>query len=109
MDVETLQALDWIDYRCGCAHHPGGCGNRAGYVVSVHAIHRCNDGGLNPFGNRVEIRCGECVSRLHATVRESLSRLLPWGSPPCQSCGAPIARVSDIVRSVEKLGGRSCR
>ena len=74
MTAEALQALDWTDYRCACAHHRDGCTNRAGYVVSIHAVHRCNDAGLDPFGNRIE-----------------------------------ITRVSDIVRSVEKLGGRSCR
>ena len=108
-DVATLQALDWTDYRCACAHHRDGCTNRAGYVVSIHAVHHCNDAGLDPFGNRIEIRCAECVQRLHVHVRDSLARLDPWGSPPCQSCGAPITRVSDVVRSVEKLGGRSCR
>lgn len=101
---ETLSALDWTDYRCACTHHPGGCSNRAGYVVSVHAIHRCSTAGLDPFGNQVEIRCAECVQRLHATVRDSLNRLLPWGSPPCQSCGAPITRVSDVVRFRRETG-----
>lgn len=103
--AETLSALNWDTYSCQCVHGHI-CGNRAEFVVHIHALDRCNTPGLDPFGNRVEIRCGVCVARLRTEVGEKLALLAPWGRPACSGCGAPVSAVGDVVRSVEKLGGQ---
>lgn len=100
--AETLSALNWDTYRCQCVHGHT-CTETAGWVVHIHAIDACNQPGLDPCGNRVEIRCGSCVARLRTEVGEKLARLSPWGRPACQGCGAPIAAVSDVIRGVAQL------
>ncbi|RFZ15041.1 hypothetical protein VIMS_02471 [Mycobacterium marinum] len=100
--VETLAALDWGTYQCQCEHHHK-CAERAVVVVYIHAIDNCNLPGLDPFGNRVEIRCGPCLQKLRAHVAESLERLKPFGRPACEGCGAPLATVGDVIRGVVTL------
>lgn len=99
--AETLSALNWDTCACQCTAHS--CAQPARYVVHVHALHRCNTPGLDPFGNRVQIRCEPCVRRLQAEVAQKLARLKPWGMPPCETCGAPIAALSDIIRELVEL------
>lgn len=95
--VDLFQALDWTTSGCNCPCHPHGCGNRATHVVEIHALHRCNEPGLT-FGNRVELRCVECLLRLQAEVHFRLKELSRWGVGECGSCGAPVTRMTDVVR-----------
>ncbi|WP_094359947.1 hypothetical protein [Mycobacterium marinum] len=101
--VETLAALDWGTYQCQCEHGHK-CTNRATVVVYRHAINACNQPGLDQFGNYVEIRCGECLNKKRAEIAEKLARFKPWGFPPCEGCGAPLATVGDVIRGVVTLG-----
>lgn len=102
-EIETLTALDWNDYACQCPVC-GPCDNRATHIVEIHAIGRCNNPGLNDYGNRIEIRCYECVVRLFAYLTEQLQRLNSrYHYCECESCGAPIENPRDIVREVVPL------
>jgi hypothetical protein len=97
-----FEALDWHQYACQCSQHSRTpCPNRATHVVEIHALHACNEPGLNPFGNRVEIRCFECVMRLTAEVGTQLATR--FGVGECASCGAPVAVVGDVVRNFREL------
>ena len=94
----SIQHLDFTEYGCACPCHP--CPNRATHVVHIHALHRCNDAGLL-YGDRVELRCFECVLKLCAEVRGRLKNR--WGVGMCETCGAPVADVIDVVREIEEL------
>lgn len=100
--LETLTALDWGTYRCQCEHGHT-CDAPATHIVHIHYIDRCNNPDADPYGNRIEIRCGTCLARLRTEIAESLARLTPWGRPACQGCGAPIAAVEDVIREVIPL------
>jgi hypothetical protein len=102
---ETLSALDWVEYRCRCPEHPDGCGNTASYAVHIHAVDACNGEGLDPFGNRIELRCSDCTSALRAYVSTQLARINHQraGRAHCLGCGAPLVKVSDVVRSAARL------
>jgi hypothetical protein len=101
-DLESLTSLDWTEYACNCPCHPQGCGNRATHVVSIHALHRCNEPGLT-FGDRVEFRCVECLLRLQAEVHFRLKDINRWGIGECGTCGAPMTRMTDLVRDWSEL------
>ncbi len=98
-DVDFLRHHDWAEITCQCPCHP--CDGRARYVVAIHALHACNQPGLDPFGNRIELRCGHCVARLHLDVATKLGRLVRPGQ--CDGCGAPVREVDDVIRSVSEL------
>lgn len=98
-----FEALDWHQYACQCSQHRTPCPNRATHVVEIHALHRCNDPGLNPFGNRVELRCFECVMRLTAEVGVKLEYANQFGIGQCDSCGAPVTVVGDVVRNFREI------
>jgi hypothetical protein len=96
--AEALTALDWTSYACQCPAHA--CRDRAAFVVRVHAISDCNRVGLDPGGNRVELRCTACVRRLQAEVRAGLRQLNRYGRASCDTCGAPLVAVGDVVREL---------
>lgn len=96
----TLDALDWHTYTCQCTH---GCRATATHVVHIHAVGRCDDLGLSPDGNRVELRCHTCTRLLAADVSRKLARLTRYGLPVCDTCGAPLAAVGDVIREVTDL------
>lgn len=102
---DTLAELDWHTYQCQCPQHTGprGCREPARYILHIHAINRCNQPGLDPFGNRIEIRCRACLKRFKAHVAYQLWKLNRWGPNACETCGAPITRLSDVLREVVKL------
>jgi hypothetical protein len=99
--AETLTALDWTSYACQCPAHD--CTDRAAFVVRVHAISACTRSGLDPGGNRVELRCVACVRRLQAEVRAGLRQLNWHGRASCDTCGAPLVAVGDVVRELVAL------
>lgn len=101
-DLDTLIALDWINYQCQCPHHGDtGCHQPARYTLAIHAINTCNQPDLDHFGNRIEIRCAECTTRLWANIRATLGMFT--GRWECGSCGAPLVDVFDVLRSIEAL------
>jgi hypothetical protein len=94
----VLSALNWSPL-CGCTRH-GGCTRPATHIVRVHAIGSC---GRDADGNYVFLRCVTCVSQMRAEIARSLEELNRRFIPQCDSCGAPMVRVSDVVRQVEVL------
>lgn len=102
-DIDIVRHLDWHTYRCQCPQHASGCDNRAVYAVALHALHACNQPGLDPFGNRIELRCGPCVAQLWAEIQHKIVELNRYGRAQCETCGAPIADASDVLRSVEVI------
>lgn len=102
--IEGLEPLDWREYRCQCAHHGSdGCDQRARWILTIHAISRCDDPGLDPDGNRIEIRCMKCVERLRSHIKHSLTQINQRGRAYCDTCGAPLVEVEDVLRSVRRL------
>lgn len=100
--VDAIAHLDWNTIACQCPSHRTPCNARATHLVRIHALHACNQPGLY-YGNRVELRCYECLLRLIAEVSYRLDKLRQWGIPCCSSCGAPMVTVGDVVRSWEEL------
>lgn len=99
--MESLTALDFAQ-TCECPKHP--CTSPATHVVQRHALHRCESEGLTADGNHLELLCGGCVNGLWAVVSAELGLLRRKpGRFACETCGAPVAEVGDVVRSVEVL------
>lgn len=96
----SIAHLDFTEYACSCPCHP--CTNRATHAVHIHALHRCNQAGL-AYGNRVELRCYECVLKLWAEIHYRLKKARKWGVGECETCGAPIVHAADIIRAIEEL------
>ena len=99
-EMDFLRHHDWQEISCQCPVHR--CANRARFRVHIHAIDRCNDAGLL-HGDRVELRCDQCVIGLYAYVGASLRRLNSRGLASCSTCQSPLARVSDVVREIREL------
>jgi hypothetical protein len=99
--TEPLRAPEWSPL-CGCVRH-GGCTRPATHIVRVHAIGSCGQDGRDADGNYVFLRCVTCVSQMRAEIARSLEELNRRFIPQCESCGAPMVRVSDVVRQVEEL------
>jgi hypothetical protein len=102
-DIDQIAHLEWTDYACQCPCHSGGCRNRATHTVAIHALHGCDGEGLDPFGNRVELRCVPCVMALQIEIGVGLGQVNRWGVGQCDSCGAPLAAIGDVLRSVSEL------
>jgi hypothetical protein len=86
-------------------HHNGGCRNQACKVVAIHAVGACDQPGVDVDGNRVEIRCEQCVAQLRAEIGYKLWRLnlVSHGRACCETCGAPLGLVGDVLREVRDL------
>lgn len=100
---DTLVALDFATIGCQCHVHP--CAGTAGFIVETHAVCHCNDPGLNPFGNRVQLLCGACLARLRKTIATEVALLVAVSRGPvtCETCGAPVSRPGDVLRAVAVL------
>jgi len=95
-----LEELDWDKYGCQCPVH--NCENKASFSVKIHALHDCDKPWLAD-GNRVEFRCVDCLKGLITHVAKSLRRVRRY-LPSCETCGAPLAEIADVVREVRNLG-----
>lgn len=100
--LDAIKHLDFHEIRCQCTQHVHACPNRATHLVHIHALNACNEPGLS-YGNRVELRCRECVLRLIAEVGYRLDKANQWGIAYCATCQAPMVTVGDVVRSWEEL------
>lgn len=102
--ADHLNDLDWHELRCQNQRHE--CSNQATHIIERHAVDECNTTG-HPFGNIVEILCGQCLWELDARIDELLARMR-WFTPrpaipSCFTCGCPIAESSDILRSTKAI------
>jgi hypothetical protein len=98
--ANTLAALDWHEITCQSA---AGCGNRATHVVHRHAVDKCNQSKLDPFGNIVDILCIGCVRDVKVEVLQQVDRIARCPGAYCLTCGAPVHKLSDIMRKVVQL------
>ena len=100
IEMDFLRHHDWQAISCQCPVHR--CVNRARFRAHIHAIDRCNAAGLL-YGDRVELRCDQCVLRLYAYVGASLRRINSRGLASCSTCQSPLATVSDVVREIKEI------
>jgi hypothetical protein len=100
-----LAPLDWQHITCQCGVHYGGCRNQGAKIVVIHAVGACDQPGLDEDGNRVEIRCTQCVEQLRREIDYKIRRLnrVSLGRACCEPCGAPLGLVSDVLREVKDL------
>jgi hypothetical protein len=97
---DTLAALDWHEITC---QSEAGCANRATHVVHRHAVDKCNQPNLDPFGNTVDILCIGCVRSVKVEVLQQVDRITRCPCAYCLTCGAPVHKLSDIMRKVVQL------
>jgi hypothetical protein len=100
VEHDTLQRLDWQP-RC-----QGGCPNTAVYEVHLHCVDDCGGPHVNEDGDRVEIRCESCLTRMRAGIVTRLARVARYGVAHCQTCGSPVCSLPDVMREVHQLGVR---
>jgi hypothetical protein len=101
-DAAILSQLDWAEVQC--QNLRPSCTRQATHIVEHHAIDHCNND--NPFGNVVELLCTGCLEGLRAQVEAHVSkyRRKPIrGLLGCRTCGCPVTRVDDVIRSVVAL------
>jgi hypothetical protein len=97
---DALAALDWLEITC---QSEAGCTNRATHIVHRHAVDQCNRPNLDPSGNVVEILCIGCVRRLKAQVLQQVDRINRCPGGYCLTCGAPVHKLSDVMRKMVQL------
>ncbi|ABL03952.1 hypothetical protein OSH39_22445 [Mycobacterium ulcerans] len=97
----VLVALDWQTLTC---QSDAGCTNRATHVVHTHALDHCNRPNLDPFGNVIDILCGDCLGRARAAALVRVNRLGRSSGAYCLTCGAPLSDPGDIIRDVRRCG-----
>ncbi|OIN80355.1 hypothetical protein K3U93_21120 [Mycobacterium malmoense] len=97
---DALAALDWQEITC---QSEAGCTNRATHVVHRHAVDRCNQPNLGPSGNVVDILCVGCMRTVKAQVLQQLDRIARGPGAYCLTCGAPVQKLSDIMRKTVQL------
>ena len=95
-----LAALDWHEITCQA---DGGCTNRATHVVHRHAVDKCNQADLDPFGSVVEILCAGCVSALKTEVARQVDRIRRGPHGFCLTCGTPVDQLSYVIRRAVRL------
>lgn len=95
----VLVALDWQTLTC---QSDAGCTNRATHVVHTHALDQCNRPNLDPFGNVIDILCGDCLGRARAAALVRVNRLGRSSGAYCLTCGAPVSDPGDIIRDVRR-------
>lgn len=97
---DALAALDWHEIAC---QSEVGCTNRATHIVYHHAVDECNRPNLDPSGNIVDILCIRCVRRLKAEALQQVDRISRCPGGYCLTCGAPVGKLSDIMRKMVQL------
>ena len=98
--TDPLAALDWHEFTCQA---DGGCTSHATHIVHRHAVDKCNQPGLDPFGNVVAILCVGCVDDLTTEVSRRLDRISRGPHVYCLTCGAPVNQLNYVIRKVVRL------
>lgn len=96
----NLEDLDWDVITC---QSPTGCTNRATHIVHLHAVDACNHPDLDSSGNMIDILCVGCVAEVAHTAHRQAVQFDRFLDPHCLTCGAPVTKLTDIVRAVETL------
>lgn len=104
-DIDVLAALDW-QYRCQWRK----CRDPAVNEVHTHLIDMCsNVHYADMWGNTVTFFCEQHTSEVQRAAKNMVARLnkAPISGPAqCQSCGAPLVEMSDILRSIGPMARR---
>lgn len=98
-----------VTCQCG-GHGAAGCRQLAEFRVERHLVGECVGPEANQFGNRIDLLCGGCARLLWARAQIAVLQLNAaaariGGVPMCRTCGAPMVRPSDVVRSVLREPG----
>ena len=96
----ALAALDWHEIAC---QSECGCTNRATHIVYRHAVDECNRPHLDPSGNIVDILCVGCMRSLKTELLAQVDRIARCPGGYCLTCGAPMHKLSDIMRRTVQL------
>ena len=97
---DPLAEFDWHEIEC---QSETGCTKRATHVVYRHAVDECNRPNLDPSGNIVDILCISCVRSLKVQVLQQVDRIARSPGGYCLTCGAPVLKLSDIMRKMVQL------
>ena len=100
---DTLVALDWSEVTCQSAE---GCSNLATHIVHVHMVDDCDDPNLDSCGNLVDILCATCLRDVLFEALQQVDRIGRYPGACCLTCGAPVRRLSDVMRRVAQLHGQ---
>ena len=92
---DALAELDWHQIAC---QSEAGCANRATHIVYRHAVDGCDRPDLDPSGNIVEILCISCVRAVKAQALRQVDRMARCPGAYCLTCGAPVHKLSDVMR-----------
>lgn len=96
----TLDNLDWDVITC---QSPAGCGNQATHIVHLHAVDACNHPDLDSSGDLIDILCVGCLADVAHRAHRQAVQFDRYLDPYCLTCGAPVTKLTDIVRAVEML------
>jgi hypothetical protein len=96
----TLAVLDWHEFTC---QSEAGCTNRATHIVHLHAVDQCSHPYLDSSGNIISILCAGCLSGIALEFLRQVERLKRFPDSCCLTCGAPVGKLTDIVREVSVL------
>lgn len=114
LDARTLGHLDFTP-SCSCESHGicghakgTECGDQAAVITTIHLVHQCTNPECDAAGNEIGPMCAACLDRVTAVVTDTVRR---WASAArriggvavCNTCGAPVMAVSDIIRDVRPI------
>jgi hypothetical protein len=95
-----LADLDWEVITCQSRK---GCTNEATHIVHLHAVDCCNHPDLDSSGNVIDILCVGCLADVAHQAHRQAVQFDRYLDPHCLTCGAPVTKMTDIVRAVTML------
>lgn len=84
---------------CGLPHLANACPLEAAWYVDVHPVDMCQ---------QVEFKRGYVCVECFKNVVDYCNRIVLWAisefrPAACDGCGAPVERLSDVIKDVVKL------
>jgi len=101
--------IEHLDFsaRCGCEDdqhpHETRCTTSAVIFITQHHVDACTADGLDELGNASGLLCRDCLTRYVQDAELLLRRRCAYGRLQCVTCGAPMSRLSGVVRDARPL------
>lgn len=100
----------WLGRGVTCQCTDCRCTQLADVRIELHLVGSCDGPEANEFGNRIELLCLDCARTMWLNARRIIEDVAVVGArvggvPLCGTCGAPMTRPSDIVRSAVREDG----